>query len=93
VIGLGVGSVFGLMSIANRNEANNHCAAPDYRLCDAAGVAAGDSAITDGNVSTVAFIAGAALATGGAILYFTAPTVDVTVAPAPGGLAVAGRFR
>jgi hypothetical protein len=92
-VGLGVGAVFGLVSIGDRNEANAHCAPPDYKLCDAAGVSAGDAAITSGNVSTIGFAVGAALAAGGAILYFTAPSADVGIAPTPRGVAVLGRFR
>ena len=59
--GAAVGSIFGLVSINKRNEADKNCQPPDHRLCNAAGVDAGNSAVTAGNVSTVAFIAGGVL--------------------------------
>ena len=71
VVGVGVGSVFGLISRAKHNDADQHC---NGTICrDQQGVDSKISAIHAGNVSTVAFIVGAAGLAGGAALWFTAP--------------------
>lgn len=80
-----VGSVFGILSISKQNQANNLCKPPDYRVCTAEGKQAGDDGNTQGNVSTVAFIVGAALAGAGAALYFTAPSGTTKVGVGPSG--------
>jgi serine/threonine-protein kinase len=67
-------AVLGLMSLSKHDEADRGCAPPTYLTCSPAGAAAGDKAITYGNVSTVAFVVGSVLAAAGAILFFTAPT-------------------
>ena len=43
-----------------------------------------ESAIRNGNVSTVGFIAGGVLLAGGAVLWFTAPKGNVAITPAVG---------
>lgn len=96
IVGVAVGSVFGVMSMTNRSKVESECRAPEYKLCSAAGVDAGESAIRNGNVSTVAFIAGGVLLAGGVALYFTAPKGNVAVTPAIGpgaaSLGVSARF-
>ncbi|MBL8610305.1 MAG: hypothetical protein JNL38_23415 [Myxococcales bacterium] len=96
IVGVAVGSVFGVMSMTNRSTVESECRAPEYKLCSAAGVDAGESAIRNGNVSTVAFIAGGVLLAGGVALYFTAPKGNVAVTPAIGpgaaSLGVSARF-
>lgn len=84
VVGVGVGSVFGIMSMKNHSTVESECRAPEYKLCSAAGVDAGESAIRNGNVSTVGFIAGGVLLAGGAVLWFTAPKGNVAITPAVG---------
>lgn len=84
VVGIGVGSVFGIMSMKNHSTVESECRAPEYKLCSAAGVDAGESAIRNGNVSTVGFIAGGVLLAGGAVLFFTAPKGAVALTPAVG---------
>lgn len=97
--GIGVGAVFGLLSISKKNAADDQCRGPELNLCTQKGVDDGNTAVTFGNVSTIAFIAGAAFAAGGAVLYFTAPdaTTPVAVSPAVGpntaGLTLSARFR
>jgi hypothetical protein len=70
VIGVAIGTFFGLQSIARHGDYAAHCI--DNR-CDATGFSLHDTAVTDGNLSTFAFVAGAAAAAGAAVLYFTAP--------------------
>jgi hypothetical protein len=69
IIGLAVGSVFGVMAISDRNGA--HCDASN--ACDPGGLSDANSAAT---VSTVGFIAGGVLLAGGAALYLFGPRGD-----------------
>lgn len=97
VVGVVVGSVFGMVSISKGNEADEECAPPDFKLCNAKGVEAGNSAQSAGNVSTIAFVAGGLLLTGGLVLYFTAPSgSSIGIAPSvstqSASLGLSGRF-
>ncbi|HEY4014084.1 MAG TPA: hypothetical protein VGM06_12150 [Polyangiaceae bacterium] len=68
--GLGVGAAFGLAAMSKRDDAERACPG----LCaDPSGVAAWSDAKTDGNMSTVTFIAGGVLAATGIVLWATAP--------------------
>ena len=75
VAGVVVGSVFGALATAAWNDQKSACGTP--ASCTSAGHAAalGDHStlLTDGAVSTAAFIAGGVLLSGGAVLFFTAP--------------------
>ncbi len=68
IIGVAVGSVFGLKSKSDHDQADSHCTGG----CDGRGVSLGSDAISAGNVSTVAFLVGAAGLVGGAALWLTA---------------------
>jgi hypothetical protein len=96
IVGLGLGTVFGIVSKTKHDEADRECQPPDRKLCTAAGVDAGNAAQSAGTTATVAFVVGAVLVAGGAALYFTAPSgvaVAPTAAPGGGGVMIAGRFR
>lgn len=99
VAGIGVGGVFGLLSISKKNEADGQCRGPELELCTQQGVDDANTGRTFGNVSTIAFIAGAALAAGGVVLYFTAPDAAAPVAIAPtfgpnaAALSLTAKFR
>ena len=71
VAGIATGSVFGVMSKSKHDDSSAHC---DGNVCDATGVQLRDDARTNGNISTIAFGAGAAALVGGIVLYFTAPS-------------------
>jgi hypothetical protein len=75
VVGVAVGSVFGLLASSSWNNAKNMCSAGS---CPGStrGQAQSDhdTAVTDGTVSTIAFVAGAALVAGGVVLFATAPS-------------------
>ncbi len=94
VVGLGVGTYFGLSAKSHLDDsnANGHCT-PDNR-CDPIGTQARNDAKSAALVSTLAFVGGAALIAGGAALYLTAPKAGRSVAatglllPGGGGLAV-----
>lgn len=95
VVGLGVGTVFGLKTSSTWSDAQTHCNAGE---CDQAGVDLADSAKSSGNIATIAFVAGGVFTLGGLALYFTAPAArsraDTRVRPAIGfgTISVGGRF-
>lgn len=70
VVGLGVGTVFGLRTSSIWTEAQTHCTGVE---CDRTGVTLATDAKNAGTVSTISFIAGGVLLAGGALLFFTAP--------------------
>lgn len=74
-VGVVVGSVFGILSIAKHSSVVDQC--PAYPTCDASARSAIDddngSARTFGNISTVSFVVGGALLLGGVLLVLTAP--------------------
>lgn len=87
ILGVAVGSVFGLISISKKNAADKECRASDSTKCTEQGVSLAKDGIAAGNISTVAFITGAALLTGGVVLYLTAPDASspsVALAPSIG---------
>jgi hypothetical protein len=67
-VGLIVGSIFGVRSIAKHHASDTHC---NGDICaDQAGVALMDSARAAGNVSTVAFVVGGVGLGAAAVLWF-----------------------
>ena len=70
VVGVGLGAGFGLSSVGKRNESRSHCVVDQ---CDADGVGLRDDAIRNGNIATIAIIAGGAAIAGGLVLVLTAP--------------------
>jgi hypothetical protein len=95
VVGLGVGGVFGVLAMSKKSDAQSACP----NLCsDQGGVDKWNDAVTAGNVSTAAFIAGGVLVAAGAVLWITAPSSSTGDGPsvglgmAPGGMQVTGRW-
>jgi serine/threonine-protein kinase len=70
LVGVAVGSVFGVESFSKHSTYTSECQGTQ---CTAAGVSDHDSAVSAGNVSTIAFVAGGALVAVGGVLWFTAP--------------------
>lgn len=97
-VGVVIGSVFGILAKSTYDHAFTECdSKPNGCNSNGNGQADGQTAHHQATVSTVAFVAGAALLGGGALLYFTAPggsTVAVGPSAGPGaaGLAVRGRW-
>lgn len=73
VVGVGVGTAFGLLSMAKHADANSSPCPGGGACADQGAVDDWHAANSDGNVSTVAFIVGGAALAAGAILWFTAP--------------------
>jgi hypothetical protein len=99
IVGLGVGTVFGVMAISKNSSANSdHCgtAFGGTNNCDPTGISLRSDAVKFGNVSTISFIAGGVLAAGGVGLWLFAPSTSVQAGPTVGnggaGLTVRGTF-
>jgi hypothetical protein len=95
VVGLGLGTVFGLQATSKWHDAKTHCANYPYE-CDAKGLDLHSSASSKAAVSTVAFIAGGAALAVGAVLWFTAGGAKpetVAVGFGPGSAFVRGTFQ
>jgi len=99
VAGLGIGTWAGLSAMSINNDANGLC--PNEGACASReGIDANDQAKSRATLSTVAFVAGAALVAGGVALVLVAPSprekASISLAPSLGttgqGLVAVGRF-
>jgi len=92
VVGVVIGSIFGLKSKSHHDEAAKYC--DGNRCTDERGVTAGNAAYTAGTVSTVAMIVGGVGLAAGVTLWFTAPKGKATAAlsVAPGSVQLEGSF-
>jgi len=93
VVGIVVGAVFGSLAFSQWSTAQSDAKQPGNLPAGQSAKAAGE---TDATVSTVAFVAGGALAAGGLVLFLASPSksssTSASIAPSPGGLAVLGTF-
>jgi len=99
VIGLGIGTVFGIITFSEQGTVEDHC---DGQFCDQEGIDADDAAHTAAAVSTVSLIAGTVLVGAGVVLFFwedvIAPTdntsawVSPSVGPSGASVLAGGRF-
>jgi serine/threonine-protein kinase len=91
LVGLGVGTYFGVTSLQDHNDAQPHCSNAG---CDATGVSLRNDARQTGTISTIALIGGGAAALLGIVVYATAPHSSATtsVAVGPGGVTAWGTF-
>ena len=96
VLGLGVGSVFGLLTHSTYQHALQTECNGNPDACSPQGKIDGQTAHSQALVSTVAFAVGGAAALAGAFVYFTAPSANVSVGANVGGgvaaLQVGGRW-
>jgi hypothetical protein len=70
LIGVGIGSYFGVRAISKNSDAEEHC--PRSGFCDDdEGLTLTDKAKQDATASNIAFIAGGVLVATGAVLYLT----------------------
>jgi hypothetical protein len=95
VVGIAVGSYFGLRSYSKHKDYESHC--PNNH-CDADGLDLHDQAVSAGNISTIAFGVGVAALGTGVVLYLTAPKakaslgVRPTLGPRTQGVSLTGAF-
>lgn len=71
LVAIGVGGVFGLVSMSKKSDADKHCDANN--ACDSEGVGLRHDAVGAGNLSTLGFLAGGVLAATGIVLWVTSP--------------------
>jgi hypothetical protein len=95
LIGVGVGAVFGVLAASRWSDAQSLCPSP--ARCPSTAEQKVNEARSDGNVATVAFVAGGLAVATGAVLWLTAPrgTRVGLIAP-PGawaGVGLAGSFE
>ncbi|HEX6764676.1 MAG TPA: hypothetical protein VF103_04345 [Polyangiaceae bacterium] len=94
VVGVVVGTVFGLQASSKWKDAKAKCSDYPYG-CGDDGVSLADDAKSAGTISTIGFIAGGVLVAGGAALWLTAGSGDeksVSLGVGPGTLRIKGRF-
>lgn len=94
VVGIGVGTAFGLIAKSRKSDAEQVC--PGERYCEnQSGVDRWNDAKTAGGIATVGFIVGGLGLAGAAVLWFTdnpkAPE-QPRVGLGPGGLVVRGKW-
>jgi hypothetical protein len=103
VAGVAVGSVFGLMALSQKSQQESDCGGPCSAQSHAQAINDHSTAITDGTISTVGFIAGGALLVGGAALFLiggrssdqpaaTGIFFMPSVGPGGGGMFLKGAF-
>jgi hypothetical protein len=95
VVGLGLGTVFGLKASSTWNSAKSHCT--DYpRGCGDEGVSQGQDAKGQATIATAGFVVGGVALAGAAALWFTAPSSrggsEMAFGVGPTGLLARGRF-
>jgi serine/threonine-protein kinase len=76
LIGVVLGSVFGVQAISKNGSSKDHCLPSTPNLCDATGVDLRVQTKTATTLSTVGFAVGGAALVGGVVLYLTAPSKD-----------------
>jgi hypothetical protein len=96
VVGLGVGTFFGVKAIGKNSDAEKRCAGAS---CDQAGLDLTNEAEDAALISNIAFGAGLALVAAGVVLYVMAPSsagesvaLSPALAPGGGGLSLSGAF-
>ena len=103
-LGVILGGVYGMLAITSRDQQKADCASTAQ--CSSHGAAVNDhsTALSDGTISTVAFIAGGAFLAGAAAYYFgvggssasssgtTGMLIAPSVLPGGGGAALTGEF-
>lgn len=73
ILGLGLGTFFGLKASSTYKDAESHCPSGPSS-CTQDGITGGEDAHTQAAISTVSFVAGGLLLGGALVLYFTAPS-------------------
>jgi hypothetical protein len=90
VVGVGVGSYFGLVAMSKKHDSDAQCPGGSSGPCSGTGVSLSKDAESAGNASTIAFAVGLAALAGGAVLWLVAPTSAKSVAVSMGAGVAAG---
>ena len=93
LVGVGLGTSWGLYAISSQNQEKKNCSAASCNNGPQANVDY-SSAKNNATASDVSFAAGAAFLAAGAVLWFTAPSVQIApaVGSRSGGLVLGGSF-
>jgi hypothetical protein len=96
VIGIGLGTFFGLRAISRNKDAETHCPR-GFQCNDPEGPILASDAKDAARLSNITFGVGGAALIGGAVLYFTSPRpkegAAVNAALGPTGITVWGSFQ
>jgi hypothetical protein len=100
VVGLGIGSYYGVSALSRKNEENaaNGCPNGSSGACYSNGVTISREAVNDGTIASIALGVGAAAVVGAAVLWLTAPSgapsvsVTPTVGRSSAGVGLAGAW-
>jgi serine/threonine-protein kinase len=98
LVGIGVGSAFGVTAISKKNQSSNDCGAAigraDPDACTAAGAQLRRDGLSAATVATGAFVAGAIAFAGGVTLFAVGgnKTAPVQVGASPWSVVVSGRW-
>jgi hypothetical protein len=97
LVGIGVGSAFGAVAIARKNQSSSQCGAGDQSTdpnkCTSAGTSLRSEGLRAASISTGAFVAGGIALAGGITLFVVAPQrVEVRVGVGLGAIEVAGAW-
>jgi hypothetical protein len=100
VVGVAVGSIFGLRAKSKNDEALQPQNCPTSSLCTQNGLNLTNDAKSAASLSTIGFVAGGVLVAAGVVLWVTAPSSTTqtgirlapTVAPSFGGLSLDAAF-
>jgi len=93
VVGIGLGTFFGLSASSTWKDAKAECV--DYPFeCSEAGLDKGESASSKATISTIAFIAGGVALAAGTVLWFTAGSGEkkTAIGVGPGSIMARGQF-
>jgi len=89
VVGLGVGTYFGLRAKSKNNASFDHCDPNNHNSCQQAGINLRNAARSSANIATGLLIGGGAFLATGIVLYLTAPSSHPSTASIS-GLRLAG---
>jgi hypothetical protein len=105
IAGIAVGSIFGVLTIVSSNNSKSECLSPTNCTDRTAALSDHSTAVTDGTISNIGFIAGGALLAAGLVLWLTAPSgteaspvpvvsvrVSPTLDPKAAGISLMGEF-
>lgn len=99
VAGLGLGGVFGMLAISARDQQTSDCASAAKCVNHTSSLNDHSTSLSDGTISTAAFIVGGAFIAGAVGFYLlethpsaSGATTGVLVVPGPGGVLLKGEF-
>jgi hypothetical protein len=71
LVGLGVGTAFGIKAAGAKSDSDAHC---EGNICDDEGIRLRADGITSGNIATAFFIGGGVATAAGVVIFMTAPS-------------------